>query len=177
MYTSPGDTAVAASPLELASPPELPPPCAPAPPLVLAAASARCAGIELAALPSAVRSARRWTADQLARAKPPPAAAAIDDAALLVSELVTNAIRALGPSSDLDRIPGDSALILLLVTRLRGTIRIEVHDSVRGSLPASQQEGPYAESGRGRTVIETLSSRWGWQPAPHGKIVWCELPG
>jgi anti-sigma regulatory factor (Ser/Thr protein kinase) len=177
MYTSPGGTVVVASPLELAPTLELAPRPRPAPPLVAAPPSARCAGIELSALPSAVRSARHWTADQLAQAKPPPACAAIDDAVLLVSELVTNAIRALGPGSDLDRIPGDGALILLLVTRLRGTIRIEVHDSVRGSLPAAQQDGSDAESGRGLTVIETLSARWGWQPAPHGKIVWCELVG
>lgn len=164
MYTSPGCTGVVA-PASAAHESE------PAP------VPARCAGIELVALPSAVSRARHWAADQLAGAEPPPAANAIDDAVLVVSELVTNAIRALGPGPDLDRVASDSSHILLLITRLRGTIRIEVHDSVRGSLPPPRHDDLYAESGRGRTVIESLSIRRGLRPAPHGKIVWCELAG
>ena len=53
--------------------------------------------LELAVVPAAVRTARLWTADQLAPAgqAPGPASAdIIDSAVLAVSELVTNAIQA-----------------------------------------------------------------------------------
>ncbi len=55
--------------------------------------------LKLAIAPSAVSIARRWTAEQLARAGPAPGFSPLDpdlvhSAVLVVSELVTNAIRA-----------------------------------------------------------------------------------
>ena len=55
--------------------------------------------LELAVVPAAVRIARHWTADQLAGTGPGPGPAdadLVDSAVLAVSELVTNAIAAVG---------------------------------------------------------------------------------
>lgn len=130
--------------------------------------------IELAAMPSSVAHARHWTADRLAHSEPTHAADLIDAAVLLVSELVTNAVQAVGqamsPASHLDR-----ARISLLITRIRQSVRIEVHDSACGPLPTPATRTEDDEDGRGLMVIATLSDRWGWRPAPCGKMVWCEL--
>jgi anti-sigma regulatory factor (Ser/Thr protein kinase) len=131
--------------------------------------------IEFTAIPSAVRQARHWAAAQLAQSDPPPTPAVIETAVLLVSELVTNAIRAacLHPDRGV-RHPGPDQ-ISLLITRLPMAIRIEVHDSAGGSLPPPADCSADSETGRGLTVIATLSRGWGWQAASGGKTVWCEL--
>jgi anti-sigma regulatory factor (Ser/Thr protein kinase) len=118
--------------------------------------------LDLVSTPSAVRSARRWTADQLAGADPPASTSLIDNAVLLVSELVTNAIRA-------------ACGLSLVIIVLEETVRIEVCDSSRAPLPPSCHRDPDDESGRGLTVVATLARSWGWRPDACGKVVWCEL--
>jgi anti-sigma regulatory factor (Ser/Thr protein kinase) len=87
----------------------------------------------------------------------------LDDAALVLSELVGNAVR---------HAEGD-----MLQVRLRRTadvLRIAVQD---GSTvhPAPRQAAYDDESGRGMLIIEALSQRWGCQPLADGKIVWAEV--
>lgn len=130
--------------------------------------------IELGAVPSSVRHARRWAADQLALSDPPPGQDLIDTAVLLVSELVTNAIQAAGHLAAAAN-HSDHVQISLLITRERGTVRIEVHDGAHGQVPASCDRSADAETGRGLMVIGALSDRWGWQPGRCGKVVWCEF--
>lgn len=134
--------------------------------------------IELAAVPSAVRDARHWAADRLARSDPRPCQDLIDTAVLLVSELVTNAIRAADPAPG--RAPGraqpdDQITISLLITHERDRVRIAVHDSARGQVSPSCDRSADAETGRGLMVIAALSQSWGWRPTLCGKVVWCEL--
>ena len=88
----------------------------------------------------------------------------LDDAALVLSELVGNAVRhAEGPS---------------LQVRLRRTgdvLRIAVHD--RSASPPLPRETSWEdESGRGMMIIEALSTQWGWEPRPTGKVVWADVP-
>jgi serine/threonine-protein kinase RsbW len=130
--------------------------------------------IEFAAAPSAVRPARHWAADLLARSEPPLGQDLIDSAVLLVSELLTNAIRAAAQASGRAGRAGD-AQISLLITREPRIVRIEVHDSVRGPVPLACGQHADAENGRGLMVIDTLSQHWGWRPGRCGKVVWCEL--
>ncbi|MEV4335383.1 ATP-binding protein [Streptomyces sp. NPDC049597] len=94
-----------------------------------------------------------------------------DTAALIVSELVTNAVRhGAGPVwCTLRILPGVVAGC---------AVRIEVGDHGRGwdgSLP--QQAAPDGETcdGRGLGQVEALSSRWGAVRLPHGQLVWSEL--
>lgn len=83
-----------------------------------------------------------------------------DDALLVVSELVTNAL-----------VHGAGAPVLHLVVGL-SRVRIEVRDS-SPRLPEPREPGP--RSGWGLNVIERLSIRWGSIPQGDGKVVWCEL--
>jgi GAF domain-containing protein/anti-sigma regulatory factor (Ser/Thr protein kinase) len=103
--------------------------------------------------------ARHWVA---ARLKNLPAEVT-ECAALLTSELVTNAVlHAATPLS-----------VSLHV--LAGRIRVDVAD---GSpvIPTVKEYGPGAATGRGLTLFTTLASDWGVHSVPGGKIVWFELP-
>jgi anti-sigma regulatory factor (Ser/Thr protein kinase) len=88
-------------------------------------------------------------------------------AVLLVSELVTNAIRYGRPP------------ILLRAVRHGPGLRVEVTDGERRA-PALAQErdpsrGEVAEGGRGLILVEGLADRWGWSAVGRGKVVWFEL--
>ena len=132
--------------------------------------------LELAVTPAAVRVARHWIAGRLACASPPVGPDLIDTAVLVVSELVTNAVRAVGGDPGYPAAgpagPGRVAVGVAAGARL---VRIEVHDSARAPLPPSRHGADTDETGRGLTVVEAVSLCWGWEPGPLGKVVWCEL--
>ena len=85
-------------------------------------------------------------------------------AALLTSELVTNAVL--------------HAATPLCVTLhiLPDRIRVDVADG-NPSFPSIKEYGKDAATGRGLTLFNTLASNWGVQAVEDGKIVWFELPG
>ncbi len=84
---------------------------------------------------------------------------------LLVSELVTNAIR---------YAVGEATLRLVL----EGTLVVEVLDN-SAALPRLRHAGRDEECGRGLEVVSQFAQRWGSRRTATGKIVWCEqaLPG
>ena len=84
-------------------------------------------------------------------------------AALLTSELVTNAVL--------------HAATPMCVTLhiLPDRIRVDVADG-NPSFPAIKEYGRDAATGRGLTLFSTLASDWGVQGVDGGKIVWFELP-
>ena len=84
---------------------------------------------------------------------------------LLVSELVTNAVR--HGASD----PHES--ILVHADRVNGSVRVEVCDEGTGF--DAQVEAPEAlePGGRGLLLVETLASRWGVSKG-HPNCVWFE---
>lgn len=90
----------------------------------------------------------------------------LDDALLLISELVTNAVLHGGPP------------ILLGIECDGDVLRVRVRD---GSpvVPSPRQAGPDAEGGRGMTLVELLTNTWGVTPVADehgaGKQVWFEL--
>jgi anti-sigma regulatory factor (Ser/Thr protein kinase) len=128
--------------------------------------------IEIAAAPPAVRCARRWTADLLAQSG---FGDLVDTAVLLVSELVTNAVRASIGAAHASSCP-DPKQIDLSIARISDRIRIEVSDSAGRQFPVPTRHGADGEGGRGLQVIAALSKRWGCHTVPGGKVVWCELP-
>nr|WP_203950573.1 ATP-binding protein [Microbispora rosea] len=83
-------------------------------------------------------------------------------AELLVSELVTNALK---------HGRGEPVLALLLRD---GVLRCEVEDEARVRVPPPgtplEDEG-----GRGLLIVESLSRSWGVRPTSRGKAVWFEL--
>ena len=130
--------------------------------------------LPLGALPGATPCARlharavltEWGLDDLGEA-----------AELIVSELVTNAVRAsTGPDG---RPRYDGAGMPVVVLRLASdciTLLIEVWDSIAGA-PAAGHPGPEDEGGRGLMLVEAMCARWNWQSVVGwpGKLVWAEL--
>jgi len=88
--------------------------------------------------------------------------ALLDDAALIVSELVTNAVRHAGSAS------------LVVVNRTEGGIRVEVRDEGPGS-PVHDPSETDAEHGRGLTIVSALATAWGVEDDEGSKTVWVEL--
>jgi anti-sigma regulatory factor (Ser/Thr protein kinase) len=84
-------------------------------------------------------------------------------AALLTSELVTNAVLHAGTP------------ICVTLHTLPDRIRVDVADR-NTTFPAIKEYGRDAATGRGLTLFNTLASNWGVQPTDGGKIVWFELP-
>lgn len=92
-----------------------------------------------------------------------PSAKITENAVLLVSELVGNAVRHTGA-----RIFG------LRVRHPRGRIRIEVRDPSRG-LPCLLPFQDLDTSGRGLFLVDELSERWGVDLLARGKTTWFEM--
>ena len=88
-----------------------------------------------------------------------------DGAAIVVSELVTNALI----HAD------DGGPILLEIALDDGSLRISVADA-SSTVPAQRRADDVAESGRGLSIVDQLSMRWGVEPWPGGKRVFAELP-
>jgi anti-sigma regulatory factor (Ser/Thr protein kinase) len=98
-----------------------------------------------------------------------------DTIELIVSELVTNAVKA---SADQDQRPHYTdehglACIHLRLSADRQAALVEVQDE-NLMLPAPNQPGLHDESGRGLMLVEALAELWGWDLAStgRGKIVW-----
>lgn len=128
----------------------------------------------MAALPSAVGRARayaRWVLDtwQL-----PEMADAVE---LLVSELVTNAVKATGVVDDpVDEraLAGKVKPIYLGLSALAETLLIEVWDA-SAIPPLRRVASENDETGRGLALVQMLSKEWGCEVLDTGgKIVWCK---
>ena len=84
-------------------------------------------------------------------------------AALLASELVTNAIR---------YEKGET--VTLAIDCSQGLLRVDVHDSTR-DIPVVMETPGDAETGRGLMLVATLSDEWGFYRTPAGKAVYFTL--
>lgn len=91
------------------------------------------------------------------------------DIAIVVSELVTNALRHALPQPGANSPPWRARLGLL---QYRPWLLCAVADPSK-TPPAPRPPGSLAETGRGLHMICTLSDRWGYtKPIDTGKIVW-----
>ncbi|HEY8480729.1 MAG TPA: SpoIIE family protein phosphatase [Spirillospora sp.] len=113
---------------------------------------------ELPCEAAAVRRARGLVRDRLARWGLEEMA---HSTMLLVSELVTNAIRHAG------------GRITLRLVREGGLV-CEVFDTSDGHPRIRHHDGEMTESGRGLHVVGRLARRWGVRRTSTGKVVWCE---
>ncbi|MGY1453751.1 ATP-binding protein [Streptomyces sp. SS8] len=113
--------------------------------------------------PESAASARRmiraacaaWRLDDLA-----------EDGALIVSELVSNAVQHARRNS-----------IRVVIERPEtARLRIGVVDFSKAP-PVRKAPGPDDEGGRGLALMAALADRWGTEPLPWGKRVWAELHG
>ena len=88
----------------------------------------------------------------------------IDDALLVISELVTNAVRHAGTASTLELELGQTG----------AQLRVALADGST-TAPRPRRAGRGAEDGRGMAILAALSDRWGIEPGPTGKRVWWEV--
>jgi serine/threonine-protein kinase RsbW len=108
-------------------------------------------------------SAARHALDDLGDAVPD---ARLRDVRLLVSEVVTNAVRHANLAA------GDA--IELIVELDRGTLRVEVHDPGGGFVPRAPAPDPTRPSGWGLYLVAELADRWGVDSA-ETTLVWFEF--
>ncbi|GAB2927578.1 SpoIIE family protein phosphatase [Streptomyces mayteni] len=116
------------------------------------------ATLELAAEPALVATARKAAADQLVAWELTEAAFVTE---LVVSELVTNAIRHAEPPIQLRLLRGETSLI------------IEVSDG-SGTAPHLRRARTYDEGGRGLLLVAQLTQQWGTRQTATGKTIWAE---
>lgn len=92
--------------------------------------------------------------------------AVLDDVMLLVSELVTNAVRHQSATGDIE----------MAVAIAGRRLRVEVSDPGGGfSKPATAREPPPdALGGRGLLIVDRVASRWGVTPGQPTRV-WFEL--
>jgi anti-sigma regulatory factor (Ser/Thr protein kinase) len=90
--------------------------------------------------------------------------ALLDDAMVLVSELVTNSVLHGGPP-------------LVVAVECDGTLlQVRVRDG-SSALPIPQAAGQSDENGRGLAMVAAMSDDWGVEPDAAGKQVWFVLHG
>ena len=117
----------------------------------------------LPAHPSSVGLARRLVRGAAAASGTTLPGDLLEDAELLISELVSNAILHAGT-------PVDVAISIETPTSLL----VSVGDGSRRA-PARRHYGTIAATGRGLRLLEHMSDDWGVSPRPHGKTVWFRL--
>ncbi|HEY1320838.1 MAG TPA: ATP-binding protein [Streptosporangiaceae bacterium] len=132
------------------------------------AADKRCR-IMLAATPESTRKARDFTAATLERWD---LKALIQDAVMIASELVTNAI---SHASDVTVESADYRGVGLTWQFTPGCLVCVVTDH-SSRPPVLVMPGPDAESGHGLQIVHALSAGWGWAMlGPAEKAVWAAL--
>jgi anti-sigma regulatory factor (Ser/Thr protein kinase) len=124
--------------------------------------------LDLASERSAVRWGRAHAAEVLTKWGQPESVT--DSALLVVSELLTNAVKHARPTSS---VPVRCSLLLWLTSR---GLTVAVHDVDRRP-PALRRPSPEAEGGRGLTLVESSSEEWGYTypSVGSGKLVWARL--
>ncbi|MEV5414302.1 ATP-binding protein [Thermopolyspora sp. NPDC052614] len=120
--------------------------------------------VDLPGVPESVACAREYVRQVLAGAR----YREWDDVVLLVSELVSNAVR----HSDSGRRPDGRVTVTL--AHVGDVIHVEVLDA--GS-PANAPLDPGeldldGEGGRGLWLVNEVSAAWGWHEVPGGRVVW-----
>ena len=132
------------------------------------------AELALAAVPTAVRLSRIFAADVLRHWQ---LAHIIEDAELITSELVTNAVQATG----LTVMPEhwsqltDLAIVQVRFTLYEDVVLIEVWDRA-AALPVFRALTHDQEGSRGLAIVEALAVEWGYRHVSEtGKVVWAKL--
>ncbi|QKV95942.1 ATP-binding protein [Streptomyces sp. NA02950] len=88
-----------------------------------------------------------------------------DDAALVVSELVTNAVQ-----------HSHGREITLTLSLRDGHLHIRVHDGMNSRLPIVSKPDAHAENGRGLWVVESIANqRHGSWGNSDNDAIWCDL--
>jgi anti-sigma B factor antagonist len=114
---------------------------------------------------SSVGVARRHLVSDLIEAG--VCASAVTDAALVISELLSNALRHAGP------LPGSSIRVAWDLDA--DNVRVSVSDGGGPSQPELGEPTPTTTGGRGLRIVARLSRRWGTFCDDEGTTVWAEV--
>jgi anti-sigma regulatory factor (Ser/Thr protein kinase) len=90
-------------------------------------------------------------------------ASVLDEAVLLMSELVTNAMR-----------HGAPPITTEVACNATSGMQVRVSDG-NPEAPTARDAGPDDQSGRGVHLVDMISDAWGVDPTPNGKTVWFRL--
>ena len=93
---------------------------------------------------------------------------AVCDVALVISELLSNALRHAEP------LPGSKIRVAWQIDP--GSIQVSVSDGGGPTEPELGEPAQGATGGRGLRIVERLSSRWGTSTGEDGTTVWAEVP-
>jgi anti-sigma regulatory factor (Ser/Thr protein kinase) len=126
---------------------------------VLSAAPALGLGLDVECGPQGPAQARRAVADCATRLG---FGEVVDDLLLVVSELVTNAVRHGAPP------------VRLEVLADADVVHVAVGDGAP-ALPRGRDADDQAEGGRGMVLVEMLTREHGVDPQPPGKTVWASV--
>jgi serine/threonine-protein kinase RsbW len=118
--------------------------------------------LTLPAVPTAITEARTKVTERLSRRIPLDA---LEDVRLLVTELITNALRHGAVR------PGDNLSVKAQVSG--ETVRIEVRDPGRDGEVTPRRPGPHG-GGYGLYLVDRLARRWGVD-SDDETVVWCEV--
>jgi anti-sigma regulatory factor (Ser/Thr protein kinase) len=118
--------------------------------------------LTLPAVPTAITEARTKVTERLSRRIP---LEALEDVRLLVTELITNALRHGAVR------PGDNLSVKAQVSG--ETVRIEVRDPGRDGEVKPRRPGPRS-GGYGLYLVDRLARRWGVDSNDE-TVVWCEV--
>lgn len=113
-----------------------------------------------ACAPAAVPAARRFVTDTL---RGWDLSHIVDDAAIVVTELATNAVVHAGTE------------FVVKLTRRKGRIHIAVSDGNRTGFVQPSPPDAGAGSGRGLHLVGAIARRWGSGLNGEGKLVWAEI--
>lgn len=114
---------------------------------------------------ASVRTARERLRQDLANRFPP---GRMEDARLVVSELVGNALRHARPLADHTIAVGWSVR--------PDVLRLSVTDGgSSASMPSPRRAGDLATGGRGLKIVQSLARRWGVESEGSSTTVWAEL--
>jgi anti-sigma regulatory factor (Ser/Thr protein kinase) len=86
----------------------------------------------------------------------------IDDASLLATELMSNAVR------------HGTGTVTLRVEVEEGVVQVRVHDEAE-ELPVLRETDPTSLGGRGLFIVQCVADQWGSDPDDSGKTVWFRL--
>lgn len=117
--------------------------------------------VVLPPLPASVKRARQFVGGALAAIGN---GATADDAVLVVSELVTNAV-----------VHAGTDITVSVVTLPEGGVRVEIADGST-DLPGLRIPNAGSRSGRGLLLVEHFTQQWGVDRTAAGKVVWFIVP-
>jgi anti-sigma regulatory factor (Ser/Thr protein kinase) len=93
---------------------------------------------------------------------------AVTDAALVLSELLSNALCHAAP------LPGAGLRVAWCLDA--GSVRVSVTDGGARTVPELGEPDPSTTGGRGLRIVERLSQGWGTRRDDQGTTVWAEVP-